>query len=300
VSLNAAYFRRIYTTFEVIHNAAIRPEDHDPFCVTAPADSRLPQGGGYQVCGLFDLKPSAVGRTDNVVTSASNFGNQREHWNGFDVGINARLPRGTVVQGGVSTGKTFSDVCEIARYPNVSTTPAYSGGNFATANSNAQVLGGLRGSPTGPSVSTDHCRLTSPFMTQVKGLASYILPGDIRLAATWQSTPGRIHAAFVVYSSAQIEPSLGRPLSSASTVTVNVIEPGTLLTDRMNQLDLRLSKIFRLGPVRAEGMLDMFNVTNANTVTEVNGVYGTNGANWNQAQGILPGRLLKFAVQLDF
>jgi hypothetical protein len=44
----------------------------------------------------------------------------------------------------------------------------------------------------------------------------------------------------------------------------------------------------------------MFNVTNANTVTEVNGVYGTNGANWNQAQGILPGRLLKFAVQLDF
>ena len=49
-----------------------------------------------------------------------------------------------------------------------------------------------------------------------------------------------------------------------------------------------------------EPIFDMFNVTNANTVTEVNGVYGTNGANWNQAQGILPGRLLKFAVQLDF
>jgi hypothetical protein len=35
-------------------------------------------------------------------------------------------------------------------------------------------------------------------------------------------------------------------------------------------------------------------------VSEVNGVYGTDGALWNQAQGILPGRLVKFGVQVDF
>jgi hypothetical protein len=300
VSVNAGYFRRAYTTFEATWNSAVSLADYDPYCVTAPIDPRLP-GGGQQVCGLFDLKPSAVGRSDRVLTSASKFGVQREHWNGVDIGVNARLARGTVLQGGISTGKTLGDVCDIVpMHPEVSVSPAFSGGNFTTANSNAQVLGGLRGAATGPSVSTDHCRIDSPFMTQVKGLGSYILPGDVRVAATWQSTPGRIHAAFVVYSSAQVAQSLGRPLSSASTVVVNVIKPGTLFTDRLNQLDLRVSKIFRLGGRRVEGMIDVFNAINANTVSEVNGVYGTDGALWNQAQGILPGRLVKFGVQVDF
>jgi carboxypeptidase family protein len=301
VSLNAAYFRRVFTTFEVTQNAAVSGADYDPYCVTAPRDPRLPGGGGQQVCGLYDLTPSAVGRTDRVVTSASNFGNQREHFNGVDLSVNARLARGALVQGGLSTGKIMGDDCQIVQgRPEVSTTAAFSGGNFVTLNSNAQSVGGVRGEASGPSVSTDFCHIDSPWLASIKALGSYTLPGDVRVAATWQSTPGRLLAAYVVYSSAQVAQSLGRPLSSASTVTVNVAKPGTLFTDRFNELDLRLSKILRFGRLRAEGMVDFFNVLNSNAVTEVNAVYGTTGAAWQQAQGILAARLVKFGVQFNF
>ena len=43
-------------------------------------------------------------------------------------------------------------------------------------------------------------------------------------------------------------PSLGRNLSgSAPNVTVNLIEPHTLLGDRVNELDMRVGKIVRFG-----------------------------------------------------
>ena len=49
----------------------------------------------------------------NFVTLASNYGKQIEHWNGIDLSANARLVRGLTVQGGVSTGRTTTDNCEI-------------------------------------------------------------------------------------------------------------------------------------------------------------------------------------------
>src|SRR4030095_4656577 len=83
--------------------------------ITAPLDPRLPGGGGYVIEGLQNLNPSKVGRVDNLFTRAKKYGNQYEHWNGVDASINLRLPRGTLLQGGMSTGKTSTDNCEVVR-----------------------------------------------------------------------------------------------------------------------------------------------------------------------------------------
>ena len=50
---------------------------------------------------------------DNYFTLASNYGKQMEHWNGIDVTVNARLPQGIRLQGGMSTGRTSTDNCEV-------------------------------------------------------------------------------------------------------------------------------------------------------------------------------------------
>ena len=68
------------------------------------------------------------------------------------------------------------------------------------------------------------------------------------MATTWQSQPGPELLANWVVPNAVIQPSLGRPLSGgAANVTVNLLNPGQMYGDRVNQLDLRVAKILRFG-----------------------------------------------------
>ena len=61
------------------------PADFDPFCITAPTDSRLPGGGGYQVCGLYDVTPAKFGQVNSVITQSDNFGKMQRVNDFFNV-----------------------------------------------------------------------------------------------------------------------------------------------------------------------------------------------------------------------
>jgi len=273
VSANVSYFRRIYGDFQATDNRLIGTSDHDPFCVTAPTDARLPDGGGQRICGLFDRTQASVGLTDNLVTLASNYGDQFEHWNGVDITMNARLAK-VLLQGGVSTGKTLTDDCQIrADLPETSATNPY-------------------------------CRVETPFLTQVKLLGSYTLPYDIQVAGTFQSIPGPQITASATYTRAQLVSELGRNLSVAS-VQVPLVVPGTLYGERLNQIDIRFAKAFRSGARRIQVMADVYNLMNGNAVTTQSNNYGATtgaatGSTWLIPQAILPGRIAKFGVQVNF
>jgi len=271
MSVSASYFRRIYGNFDVTDNLSVGPADYDGYCVTAPADARLP-GSGQQVCGLFDLKKEKVGQINRIGTGASKFGNQYEHWSGVDLTMNARLPK-VVLQGGVAIGKQMTDNCDVL--------------------------------PKIDSPDARFCHIDYAFLTQVKFLGSYTLPWDVQVAATFQSIPGPQILASGTYTNAQIQPSLGRPLSSGSTATVSLVEPGTLYVERLNQVDLRFTKIFRAGIARFRGMVDLYNVFNDNTVLKQSDAYGATigpatGSAWQVPQAIIPGRVVKFGVQVNF
>ena len=47
--------------------------------------------------------------------NASDFGEQFQHWDGFDLSVDARLQGGLLLQGGVSAGKTMTDNCDDRR-----------------------------------------------------------------------------------------------------------------------------------------------------------------------------------------
>ena len=43
------------------------PADYDPYCVTAPVDSRLPGSvSGKQFCGLYDINPAKFGQVNKL------------------------------------------------------------------------------------------------------------------------------------------------------------------------------------------------------------------------------------------
>src|SRR4029078_11890134 len=130
----------------------LAPTDLDTFSITAPANSRLPGGGGNSIAGLYDLKPAVFGRPANNKNSLSkDFGAQIEHWNGVDLSAQARMTNGLLVSGGLSTGKTTTDNCDIvAKLPEM-------------------LLGGtiLNAANGGAWLPAQYCHQESGFLTQV-------------------------------------------------------------------------------------------------------------------------------------
>jgi hypothetical protein len=284
VSVNAAYFRRIYGNFTVTDNLPVAASDYNPFCITAPKDSRLPGGGGQQICGLLDLNPSKLGQLNQVTTEASNYGKEIEHWQGLDLSVNMRLPKTILLQGGLSTGKTLTDNCAV-----INQVP-----EFGTTNSSISAITGA--------LSVPYCHQETPFLTQVKLQGSYTLPWSVQVAATFQSLPGQQELATYVASNALIAPSLGRNLSAGATATasVNLIAPGTVFGPRVNQVDARFSRAFSYRALKVKGLVDLYNLTNNNVVLLWNNTYGTTGSSWLVPSQILGGRMLKLGAQVDF
>jgi hypothetical protein len=269
IAVNAAYYRRWYGNFQVTDNLLVGPRDFSSYCVTAPRDVRLPNGGGYDVCGLFDVNPDKRGQTDNLIASSAKYGDQLEHWNGIDLTIDARLPRGNL-QGGVSSGKTTRDSCAI------------------------------RDALPETGVTNPYCRVETPFLTQIKLGGSYTLPFDVQVSGTFQSFRSNDITASASFANVQIVPSLGRVLTTGTTATVQIVEPDTIYNPRLAQLDLRFAKIFRLGGTRIRGMVDLYNALNNNTVLDVNNTYGATGAAWLVPTQISLARFVKIGAQIDF
>jgi hypothetical protein len=143
-----------------------------------------------------------------------------------------------------------------------------------------------------------YCRVVPKFLTQVKFLGSYTVPRiDVQASATFQSLPGPQIAANYNASNASIAPSLGRPLSGgAANATVNLVAPGTMFGDRLNQLDLRFSKIVRFSGSSTRFNVDLYNALNSNAVLTLNNNFGA----WQQPTAILLARFFKLGVQIDF
>jgi hypothetical protein len=91
----------------------VGPEDYPPYCIALPSDSRLPGGGGNQVCGFYDISPAKFGQdtVNEEVVFYSQFGRQTDIYTGLDLTVNSRLPGGAFVQGGLNTGRTATDSC---------------------------------------------------------------------------------------------------------------------------------------------------------------------------------------------
>jgi hypothetical protein len=296
VSVDVGYFRRWwYGNLAINDNLAVTPADFDTISVTAPADSRLPNGGSYTVGGLKVVKDARFGQSDNLTTRADTYGKAIDHWNGLDVTVNTRLQNGITAQFGTSTGRTSRDFCDVLDDVPEAAFAATAAGNWALTNIAPPGLNqGL----------LPYCKYNSIWQTQMKGFAAYTVPRiDVQVSGTYQYLPGPEVAANWNAPNAAIQPSLGRPLPGAQPfMTVNLIEPGQEFTAGLNQLDLRFAKLLRFGGTRTIVSFDLYNATNSNTILTLNNnfVVGATGNTWLVPTSILQPRFFKIGAQFDF
>jgi hypothetical protein len=292
VAVDVGYFRRAWAHFQVTDNILRGPEDYTPFSIVVPQDPRLPNGGGYTLSGFYDVVPAKFSEVRNLNALSDKYGSQFENWNGIDLTVDARLGNGLTFQGGLSSGKTMEDNCEIvAQLPEM---------NLLTAN-------GTLPASWRPA---QYCRRESPFLTQVKAYGVYIIPKvDVQISGSFRSIPGQIQVAppqtdvnvgFVANNAFIASNStLGRPLSGGATqtVTLQLLEPYTKYLDRRNELDLRFGKVLRMrNGSRAVVSLDLYNAINSDATVNVNQSFT---AYLNPTE-ILNPRVAKISVNFDF
>ncbi len=263
-SVEVGYYRRAFTMFTtggtVTDNILVSPNDVGTYFLTAPRDSRLPDGGGYRIGPLYDLNPSVFGRSSGLIVPTDKLGDDTRVFNGVDVTFNVRAYRGFTFSGGTSTGKVVNDWCDIrAKVPE----------NF----------------PSNP-----YCHQESPFQTSVRGLATYRIPRvDVVVSSVYQdkinvgtdqlaslSANYTMNAADQAAAAAQ----LGRSLTAVTPPTVNQITPGTLYGKRLRQLDLSAKKVVRFAGRRLTAGVDLYNLANNNVTLAFNQAFSPTTTGW--------------------
>jgi hypothetical protein len=301
VSIYGGYFRRWFGNFLVTDDLNHTINDYEPFSISAIPGAPASAGGATLPGNIYTnqfyvLKNTAAaasapytGTSDRLFPGS----NVIDHWNGFDISLNARLPDGIILQGGTSTGRQVTDNCDI-----VDPAKATGFGGHSLLGTWANLTGLA---PLGSSVqSLNACHVEQNWLTQVKFLGSYTVPKiEVQVGASYQNIPGLELQANYAVPNSQIQAQLGHlPVGALPNgfTTVSLIPPGTTYYDRINQLDLRLGKILRYGRYRANLSLDLYNVFNKSIVTAASLAYAT----WLAPSNVIAPRLTKVSLTFDF
>jgi carboxypeptidase family protein len=279
VAVEVGYQRRWLANSLATDNRARSAADHTVFGVTIPTDSRLPNGGGGVLNGLYNVTPEAAALfVDNYQTLASNIGDWTQVANSLNLNVTARMRNGLLLQGGFNTGKNDNDYCDVR-----SAIPEWN------------VI--LAQSPTNP-----WCDTSSGWVTRVTALGTYVIPKvDVQVSGTLRSDAGsQLAANWTAPNSATV--GLNRPFAGlgSQTITVNLIEPGTLYGERVNQVDMRFAKILRFGRSRTTVGFDVYNLVNSNAILTYNQTFSPTTTTWLRPNSVLQPRFVKFSAQVDF
>ena len=292
VSASVQYTRRWYGNMFVTQNTSVTAADFDTYCVTAPVNANLPNGGGYPLCGFYDVSPTKFGQITNVIGLAE--GRIQDVYDGVDLTFSARLPRRVLLSGGTSTGRERTNDCALLNQPNLSAGLLFNGV--------AGTVSGFAGSAAG--ISSPHqqafCDIRPPLQTNVKFLAVYPLPWwGLQTSATFQGLPGPARPASASISSAAIAPSLNRSLAAGANATVllDLVPANTVFSDRIMQTNLRLEKAITVKRGKVRAMVDLFNMFNVNPELTLNTRVN---ASYPLPTAVMPARMVKISGQWEF
>jgi hypothetical protein len=261
MSMTVGYYKRQFYNITATVNTAVNPStDYTAFTVTGPKHPNLPNGGG-EVITMYNLNPNKQGAVNNILMNAPD---RARNYDGFEVSVNARIPRGFAF-GGITVDRTVVDNCASTSNPN-----------------------NLR-----------YCRPEPPFRALYKGSAGYRLPYDIQLAGSFQARPGIPLGATWTVNSAVSQAAGGQALTAGvASIDVELMNPEKYFYQYVLSNDLTVSRIFRLGGSRRlRGYVEIFNVANVSTIFTRNETFG---AQWYNPINLVDARRFQFGGQFDF
>ena len=301
LGITAGFFHTAWQNQTATVDTALTPADFTSYCVTAPTDSRLGDYSGDRVCGLFDRTPASLTRIPAPVLMlakdvAGADGLPNEVFNGADLSVNAKFGKGGLLVGGFTVGRTQFDYCWNNNLPQ------------ALQTQQTATMPRMDG----------YCNIDNPMWngvgSQVKFQFVYPLPLEFQVSGTFKNIPGIPWTAQQVLTNAAVAPELGRNLALGvnGTATINLLpnannlgnRGAAVFDSRLSQTDVRVTRVFRFGGARVQGIAELYNVFNVRTAEGILNTYTAPGAvtasPWLRPTAILGGRLFKFGAQVDF
>ena len=260
VSVAATWFKRESYNFQQTINRLVDASDFSPFVVPNPLTG--------EPLTIYNLNPAKQGLVDLVDTTADR-SQARYSFNGFEATFKARLPFGGNMFGGWSAGQTINVTCA----------------NLSDPNSLHNC---------------DHSLLDIPFRHSFKLAGSITLPLGLVAGTSIVSNAGSLLGSNVP------DPTLGVfwavpanlfPGGRTQSVTMRLDVPGTRYLERWNQVDVNLRRTFRVGNIRVDPGIDVYNLFNGNPVLTENQNFGSS---LGRPLKVLQARLMRLTTQISF
>jgi hypothetical protein len=268
-SVSGGWYHREYFNLRRRFNTAISAADFTPFTVYSPID-------GSPITYYNVSAAKVAGLTQNLIDQEAP--NRTMKYSGFEYNFNARLMHGITVFGGGMTERMLTNTCDDEWNPNLL-------------------------------LYCDQSKNSVPFRTQFKIAGSIPVKYGVAVGVSFQSLPGYVYgttsqyaltgvsgpsgittnnppaglgSVFFVQKSttytasspcvAQGKCSVGQlvdPGITQASLSIPVVAPMTEYGDRINQLDLNVSKSFKFGHFNVQPKIDFFNVLNVAPVTAI-------------------------------
>jgi hypothetical protein len=206
---------------------------------------------------IYNQNPDTSGRQDNLLTNSSELDST---YNGIEFAIQRRFKADTYLQAGYHYGTNLGRIVN---------------GELNDPNDDINTYG---------AVGNDE-----PHQFKLSG--STVLPGRIQVSGFFQAYSGHPKARQLAVGRALV------PILTRATQTIRLERNDENRYETVAQVDLRLGRLFNVRGFRFEPFVDIFNLTNTNTVlTEVTTIGGSLG---NVSDTVNP-RLVRVGGKLTF
>jgi hypothetical protein len=279
LAVGGLFIKRSIRNIQMTDRTLIGLSDYIPFQVRMPAISDpavtavLDPNETITVYNLNPAKSTVFGQGLIDRSSRQN----RSLYTGFEASFSARMARNGTVFGSWTAERNVSVFCESDDNPNgPPTADLYQGRNVSE--------GGRF---------CDQRQFHMPFMHEFKLAGNYALRYGVDVGAVLQSYPG-LERVITWQPAANLFPNGQR--TQAQTIILN--KPGSLFSERWNQLDVNVKKNIHYGHGKVHTFqVDIFNVLNSNAIRTMTDAVGTS---LGQVTAILPGRFPRLAYQFKW